>query len=123
VAGKLRTELLTGRYLGRFEYPPEFTRLVALGLVELEPWRILLGEDLRGHARGLRWRYPWKRYIPFARRLDSDDLACWSPRTGDAVIIVHDFASPGWEARGRGFPDVMAWFRQAVEDCIEWGEL
>jgi hypothetical protein len=117
------SELLSGDDLGGFVYPPEFERVVSLGLVDLEPWRILLDAELRESAEGLRKRYPDRRYVPFASRIDNDDIACWSTPTTGEVLIVHDFASPGWEARGRGFPNVMAWFRQAVEDCIEWGEL
>ncbi|MBV9951816.1 MAG: hypothetical protein JO291_07675 [Acidimicrobiia bacterium] len=117
------SELLSGDDLGGFVYPPEFERVVALGLVDLEPWRILVGEDLRETAAGLRKRYSDQNYVPFAARVDNDDIACWRMPSSGEVVIVHDFASPGWEARGRGHPDVMAWFRQAVDDCIEWGKL
>jgi hypothetical protein len=117
----LTAQLLTARHRHGFEYPPEFLRIVRLGLVQLEPWRILLGDELRSTARGLRWRYRGEGYIPFAARQDCDDLACWRARDPGPVVIVHDHSSRGWEARGRGFDDVSAWFRQAVEDCIEWG--
>ena len=47
-----------------------------------------------------------------ARRDGSPDLR---------VVVVHDFAFAAWERRGDS-TDVTAWFRQAVEDLIEWGE-
>jgi hypothetical protein len=106
-----------------FEYPREFLRVVELGLVQLEPWFVLRGDLLRLRLAGLKERYPDRVYIPFADRQDDDDVACFTG-AGSEVVIVHDFASPGWERRGRDpFPDFHAWFRQAVEDFIEWGEV
>lgn len=106
-----------------FEYPREFIRVAELGLTNLEPWWVLTGERLRSVYTGLRQRYPDQAYIPFASRQDNDDIACWSGALPE-VIIVHDFASPGWELRGREpLPDFHAWLRMAVEDCIEWSEI
>lgn len=102
-----------------FEYPAEFIRVVELGLIDLEPWWIFDGDQLWSRAEGLRSRYPDRRLVPFARRQDNDDVACWDLAEGD-VAIVHDFASPGWERRAR-FPDFYAWLRQAIEDLIEHG--
>jgi hypothetical protein len=106
---------------GGFEYPAEFIRVVELGLINLEPWWIFDGELLWDRMTGLRERYPDRRLVPFARREDNDDVACWDLGQGD-VVTVHDFASPGWEQRAR-FPDFNAWLRQAVEDLIEYGSL
>ncbi|PWI43386.1 hypothetical protein [Streptomyces sp. ICBB 8177] len=102
-----------------FSYPPEFVRVVELGLTALEPWWIFDGEPLRQRYRGLKDRYPQRSLVPFARREDNDDVACWDLRVGD-VVIVHDFAGSGWEQRGR-FADFDSWLRQAVEDLIEHG--
>lgn len=60
-----------------YTYPPEFVRVVEFGLLDLEPWKVLLGEWLRSSYSGLRKRYPDHRYIPFAGRQDNDDIACW----------------------------------------------
>jgi hypothetical protein len=54
--------------------------------------------------------------VPFARREDNDDVACWEPMS-PRVVVIHDFASPGFEDRG-GFADFNGWLRQAVEDLI-----
>ncbi|MBP0457920.1 hypothetical protein [Streptomyces montanisoli] len=102
-----------------FAYPAEFVRVVGLGLTHLEPWWIFDGSLLRRRATGLSERYPERRPVPFARREDNDDVACWDLEGGD-VAVIHDFASPGWEQR-RTFPDFNAWLRQAVEDLIEHG--
>jgi hypothetical protein len=114
-------ELLTSDDLPPgFDYPPEFVRIVELGLTSLEPWEMLTGEELRRVYSGLRKRYPDQVYVPFAARQDNDDIACW-PGSCPGVIIVHDFASPGWERQGQA-PSFHAWLRAALEDCIEWGE-
>jgi hypothetical protein len=103
-----------------FDYPAEFVRVVELGLTDLEPWWIFDGDLLRHRIAGLRSRYPERCLIPFARRQDNDDVACWDLDEGD-IAVVHDFASPGWEQRGARYPDFNAWLRQAIEDLIEHG--
>ncbi|GHF35346.1 hypothetical protein GCM10010218_15720 [Streptomyces mashuensis] len=104
-----------------FTYPPQFIRVVELGLTNLEPWWILDGEQLRGRVRGLRERYPKRKLVPFARREDNDDVACWDLEHGD-VVIIHDFASAGWE-QSRRFAHFNDWLRRAVEDLIEFGDM
>jgi hypothetical protein len=54
----------------------------------------------------------------FAVRQDNDDVACWDIDQANAVV-VHDFASPGFEQR-REFPGFYDWLRQAIEDLIEF---
>ncbi len=114
-------ELLSIRDLpGGFDYPPSFVRVVELGLTNLEPWHVLEGARLRERGRGLAERFPDRMLVPFAVRQDSDDVACWDgARSASEVVVIHDFASPGWEER-EVYPDFFAWFRQAVEDLIEF---
>ncbi|SDJ72502.1 hypothetical protein SAMN04487820_101493 [Actinopolyspora mzabensis] len=102
-----------------FNYPTEFVRVVGLGITDMEPWAILEGEGLLARYAGLQKRYPDRNVIPFAHRIDNDDVACWDLDRDARVVIVHDFASPGWERQGEfgGFYD---WLRQAVEDLIEY---
>jgi hypothetical protein len=106
-----------------FTYPPEFRWVVERGLVDLEPWTVLQGEELAQRLVGLRKRYPQSPLVPFACRIDNDDVACWDTDlpTG-RVIVVHDWASPGWERR-KQHEDFASWFRRAVDDCLELGEL
>ena len=99
-----------------FDYPAEFIRIVELGLTNLEPWWILNGELLRDRYRGLRARYGDRRLVPFAVRQDNDDVACWDVDRG-SVVIVHDFATSGYEQRAE-FADFHTWFRQAIDDLI-----
>ena len=101
-----------------FSYPPEFVRVVELGLTNLEPWWIMSGGPLRDRHAGLARRYPQRVLVPFARRQDNDDVACWDV-LGRTLVVVHDFAAPGSEDRDR-YPDFYSWLRRAVEDLIEF---
>jgi hypothetical protein len=101
-----------------FEYPHQFTRVVELGLTNLEPWCIIDGALLRSRFAGLRERYRDRSLVPFAVRQDNDDIACWD-LDSNKVTIVHDFSTPGWEQRAE-FHDFYAWLRQAVEDLINF---
>jgi hypothetical protein len=101
-----------------FSYPALFVRVVELGLTNLEPWRFLEDEFLRGRHLGLIDRYPSRRLVPFARRQDNDDVACWDLAEG-GIVIIHDFASPGYELRAR-LPNFSAWLRMAIDDLIEF---
>ncbi|NGO71318.1 hypothetical protein [Streptomyces boncukensis] len=102
-----------------FTYPPEFLRVVDLELTNLEPWWIIQGDLLRRRLSGLRERFPSRQLIPFAKREDNDDVACWDLDIG-GVSIVHDFATPGSEQRDH-FDDFNGWLRRALEDLIEHG--
>lgn len=105
-----------------FTYPGDFRWIVARGLVDLEPWSVLEGEPLFRKLLGLRKRYPASPLVPFAARTDNDDLACWDTDLPPGrVVVIHDWASPGWERR-RQFDDFSSWFRQAVQDCLELSE-
>jgi hypothetical protein len=113
-------ELITSEDLpAGFSYPVSFLRIVGLGLVDLEPWFILDGEGLYERYRGLQERYQARELVPFARWQDNDDVACWDGGEGSKVLVIHDFADPGWELR-RVLPSFYAWLRQAVEDLIEF---
>ncbi len=101
-----------------FHYPHQFLRTVELGLVDLEPWWILHGDLLRERQVGLRTRYPARTLVPFARRQDNDDVACFDVDTGK-LVIVHDFAAPGWEQRAE-FDDFYGWLRQAIDEFVEF---
>ncbi|GAA0457167.1 hypothetical protein ACFQ2B_21730 [Streptomyces stramineus] len=103
---------------GGFTYPEEFLRAVESGLVGLDPWWLLEGTNLRARVTGLRERFPERRLMPFARREDNDDVACWDLEA-DVVRVIHDFSSPGRENR-REFATFYDWLRAALEDFIEF---
>ncbi|QCV89268.1 hypothetical protein FEZ32_03670 [Acidipropionibacterium jensenii] len=101
-----------------FDYPPEFLHVVELGILNLEPWAVVRnGAERMGD---LRERFPNRRLVPFARRIDSDDIACWDISKSDKkIFVIHDYASPGWEQRDE-FSEFNDWLRKAVEDLIEY---
>ena len=101
--------------LTAFAWPEAYRRTLARGLVQLQPWSFLDSDELALAWRGLRERYPSREVVPFARRLDGDDVACFLP--GGEVLVIHDFASPGYEAPA-GATSYWEWFRAAVEDVI-----
>jgi hypothetical protein len=105
-----------------FSYPREYIRLVELGMTNPEPWYQLVGADLLSSREALRRDYPSHDYVPFASDQQNDDYPCWE-RLDDrwSVIVVHVGTLEGHE-RGAAFPDTYAWFRQAVEDMIEFDE-
>lgn len=103
-----------------FEYPAEFLRFIDMEIFFFEPWFVLTDDRLRDRFIGMKSRYPDRVLVPFARREDNDDVACWDLESG-AVSIVHDYASPGWEFRGnRGFPDFSSWLHSAIDEMLEF---
>lgn len=97
-------------------FPEGLRRIVEQNLVDLTPWHVMPRELAVARLRGLRQRYS-RRYVPFARRQDNDDLACIDPERPGEVVIVHDFAAEGSELRER-FDSFWAWFRSAIEEMI-----
>ena len=80
-----------------FVYPPEFLRFfVHSRMVFFPPWQLLFGDWTKVSFDGLRQRYPSRQLAPFARRFNSDDVACWEGNDNQTVVVVHDFASAGW---------------------------
>lgn len=102
-----------------FKYPATFLRLVKLGLVNLEPWFIMPKEEVLDRLAGLHHRYPDQELLPFARRSDCDEIACFEKGNLPSVTIVHDFATAGWEKRAT-YPSFKAWFRQAINDLLDF---
>src|SRR3990172_9495060 len=96
-----------------FHYPEEHPRAVRQGLVNLSPWHVMGRDAVLQRMQGLRNRYPARELVPFARRQDNDDVACWERDHLPAVVVVHDFSSPGSEVRAE-CSDFWAWFRVAV---------
>lgn len=96
--------------------PAGLLKVVEQDLVDLSPWHILPRDQALARLEGLRTRYKTP-YVPFARRQDNDDLAVLLPNAPDRVVIVHDFASEGWEVRTE-YETFWDWFRAAVEEMI-----
>ncbi|MCM1253454.1 MAG: hypothetical protein NC321_11585 [Clostridium sp.] len=100
-----------------YTYPVEFVKMVELNLIDFEMWYFMSNEQVDIRIRGLRTRYPSRKLVPFARRDDNDDIACFEVGKGNSVQIIHDFASEGFEQR-REYKCFWDWFRDAIEEMI-----
>jgi hypothetical protein len=93
--------------------------------VDLHPWHLVSEEEFDRLFAGVNARYPERHVIPFARRSDNDDVACFvsieNSQVPGSILVVHDFASPGFEvvARQKSF---WAWFRYALNEIADLNE-
>ena len=102
-----------------FSYPKEYLRAVEQNLIDLTPRYLIDRDCVQTRMNGLKERYPLKEYVPFALRDDKDDIACWERGKPGRVVIVHDFAGPGFEER-HDHNQSWTWFRSAIEETIVW---
>lgn len=79
--------------------PELYKQLCKEKKVKYLPWYLFSRDRLLYRLEGLKQRYPNRDYFPFARHDYTDDVACWDKARPGKVLIVHDFASEGWEAR------------------------
>jgi hypothetical protein len=117
---KMQIELIEPK--GRpswFQYPEPFLRVLETGLARFRPWKILDGSASLSRLVGLRQRFPERDLLPFALRTDRDDVACWEKGDLNKVVVIHDFADPGWEQLAV-YDTFWDWFRSAIEDFIEF---
>ena len=118
-SGKIIPTMESKELLDNFTYPSDFMRIVDQNLTDLDPWSILFGDLLKVRSSGLKLRYPYRSVVPFAQRCDNDDVACFEEGIPGKVIIIHDYASQGWEGR-QSFDSFWDWFKQAIDDMIEY---
>ena len=104
-----------------FEYPKEFLKIVHLGLVNFDFWYLMDYAQTELRIKGLKERYPDRKLVPFARRGDNDDIACFDIDRDGRVQKIHDFASAGWKQR-KDYESFWDWFREAIDEMIEEGE-
>ncbi len=68
-----------------FIYPETFIKVVRLNLINLDPWMNMNGDQVVSRMDGLKKRYPNRILVPFDRRIDNDDLACFEQVKGESV--------------------------------------
>lgn len=95
------------------KYPKQYLSLVREGNDEFLPWYLYDKKDMLIRWNGMKERYPARTLFPFARTDDGDDVACWEKGKPGKVVIVHDFASPGWEER-QVFDSFEKWYAFAL---------
>ncbi len=91
------------------EIPERYFELLKYDRNEFLPWYLFDRENLLYRYQGLQMRYPNRQLVPFARHDYCDDVACWEKDKPGKVIIIHDYASPGWESRFI-FPSFDDWY-------------
>lgn len=101
-----------------FQYPESFKKLLDLHLVNFDYWYFMESKNVLIRIQGLKERYPKRQLIPFARRGDNDDIACFDAENIGVVHIIHDFASSGYEQR-KTFDSLWDWLEFAVNELIE----
>lgn len=96
-----------------------YRKLWELGMVDLDRWTLFSEEKAASYGKSLKKRYPKRNLFPFASFTENDDIACFEEGKGKRVVIVHDFASEGWESR-QEYEDFWEWLRDAVRYMIEF---
>lgn len=101
-----------------FKYPETYVnhveevKLHNSKVLDLVPWHFYSNsDDIVFHFKGLKDRYPQRSIVPFVRRWDTDDVACFkadTPSHNPPVIIIHDWAGPGYEGR-KEYSDFSEW--------------
>lgn len=106
------------KYYPLFDYPKGYLKLKSLNLVNFDLWFFIPDEQLDIRINGLKKRFPNRQLIPFARRADNDDIACFELGKAECVQIIHDFSSPGYEQREE-YENIWIWARNAFEELIQ----
>lgn len=101
-----------------FEYPEAYEKLLELKLFDFDVWYLIPEEQAQRRLLALQERYPSRKLIPFARRDDNDDIACFEVGKGNRVQIIHDFASSGFEQRTE-LQDLWEWIENVVKKMVE----
>jgi hypothetical protein len=73
------------------------------------PWHLFDLDNYKFRMNGLKKRFPERTLVPFARHDYSDDIACWELNRPGIIVIIHDYASPGYENRHE-FESFDNWF-------------
>ena len=100
-----------------FEYPYGYLKLKSLNLIDFDFWYFIPDNQLARRIMGLKTRYPNRKLVPFARRDDNDDIACFEVGKGEVVQIIHDFSAQGFEQR-QEYENIWLWVKEALEELI-----
>ena len=88
----------------------------------IAPWEMLDESEIESQTARLRERRPGRNLVAFARRLDTDAVACFDKGpdgAGKAVLVVEglDAADGGAARHYAGFGE---WFDAALADAQEY---
>lgn len=102
-----------------YKYPEGYKKLVELGLVDFDIWYLIESEQATRRYYDLKKRFPKRQLIPFARRDDSDDIACFEIGQENKVHIIHDFTTEGFEQR-EVYQDIWEWLVFVINKMREY---
>ncbi|MBA4538752.1 hypothetical protein H1Z61_16870 [Bacillus aquiflavi] len=100
-------------------YPESYKKLIELNLVDFDVWYLIESGQATRRYYDLKERYPNRNLIPFARRDDNDDIACFEVGKGSKVQLIHDFTSEGFEQK-KEFNDFWEWFDFVIKEMIDY---
>ncbi|MBR4400700.1 MAG: hypothetical protein IKT09_03295 [Synergistes sp.] len=100
-----------------FNYPYQLKKVAELDLLDFDYWFIMDPKLAESYTHGIKNRFPARNLIPFAKRADCDDVACFELEKPGKIEIIHDFCNPGWEQRGE-YDSFWDWFMEAIEEMI-----
>ena len=100
-----------------FNYPEALERLVALKLINFDLWYLMSREQSVVILKQLKMNCNSKGLIPFARRGDNEDIACFEIQNNEKVVVLKNCEYLGYQQR-QVFDSVWDWFRDAIEIMI-----
>ena len=110
------------KMLLNYDYPEGYKKLKDLNLIDFEYWYFIPKYQFKNRFIGMSQRYPSRKYIPFARRDDCDDIACFEYGKGNTVFIIHDYANAGFEER-KSYNNIWEWFKDAIDELINENQI
>jgi hypothetical protein len=102
-----------------FWYPPEYQRMIRVGVSELPPWHILYQKWALRVSGQLRQHFPERQLVPFAYRSDTDEIACWDPAKLPQIFVVNPSKSSQLEECPT-FSNFDEWMGQATSDHLDF---
>ena len=117
--------LHTDKVLNKFKFPASYLNYVMqCEITSLDPWKFLCESQTRfdGKLMALRRLYPNRTLVPFAYRIDSDDVVCFDGEECSEeplVHYVHLYATSGWEDRG-SVANFNEWLKLALQEAEEY---
>lgn len=102
-----------------FEYPKEFLKIIELELLDFAVWDMFKYSSAEIRLEGLKQRYPEYKLIPFARRGDNDDVACFEAGRGGSVIVIHDFSDNAYVNKVE-YKTFWSWFEEVIDEMMNY---
>lgn len=99
------------------KYPDALERLISLKLINFDLWYLMTKEQATVILEQLKRQCSSTELIPFARRGDTEDIACFEIRNNEKVVVLKKCEYLGYRPR-QEYGSVWDWFRDAVETMI-----